>query len=147
MDAIPKFALEAITVQQCHEQLKIYLLAVVWRSRHEQEVAAEATEQLAEMVALGVLDFSSEVGGRHLVGLVADDEVPFSGFEFRLEVFVTRQVVEPSDQQVVVGEWIPASGRLDHVSVKDVEIELEFRPQLLLPLLHQAAGCHYETPF
>ena len=33
-------------------------------------------EQLAEAVALGVLDLAAEEGGRHLVRLVADDQVP-----------------------------------------------------------------------
>ena len=36
--AIAKFALEAVAVEQCHEELEVLFLAVVRRGRHQQEV-------------------------------------------------------------------------------------------------------------
>ena len=35
MDTIPKGTLKAVSIQQRHEKLKIFFLAVVWRCRHE----------------------------------------------------------------------------------------------------------------
>ena len=76
MHAVAEAALEAVAVEQRHEELEVLLLAVVRRGGHQQEVAGEGREQLAQLVALGVLDLAAEEGGRQLVGLVADDQVP-----------------------------------------------------------------------
>ena len=76
MDAVAEAALEAVAVEQRHEELEVLFLAVVRRGRHQQEVARERREELAEPVALGVLDLAAEEGGRHLVRLVADDRGP-----------------------------------------------------------------------
>jgi hypothetical protein len=76
VDAVAEPALEAVAVQQRHEELEVLFLAVVRRRRHQQEVPLSAREQLPELVALGVLDLAAEERGRHLVRLVADDQIP-----------------------------------------------------------------------
>jgi hypothetical protein len=48
-------------------------------------------------------------------------------------------VVEPTDQQVTLGERVADARRLDHVAGEDLEGQVELGPQLVLPLLHQAA--------
>ena len=58
------------------KELKVLFLAVVRRGGHQQEVARQRREQLAEPVALGVLDLAAEERGGQLVRFVADDEIP-----------------------------------------------------------------------
>ena len=90
VDAVAEPPLEAVAIQQGHEELEILFLAVVRRGRHQQEMPRERGEQLAQPVALGVLDLAAEVGGRHLVGFVADDQVPpaVRRLELLLHIFV-----------------------------------------------------------
>ena len=76
MNAVPEAALETIAIQKRHEELEVLLLPVVRRRGHQQEVARQRREKLPEPVALGVLHLAAEEGGGHLVGLVADDEIP-----------------------------------------------------------------------
>ena len=99
MDAVAELALEAVAVEQGHEELEVRLLAVVRRGGQEQEVPGQAGEKLAEAVALGVLDLVAEVGGAQLVGFVADDQVPVGLLELGLDVFVAAQLVEAADGQ------------------------------------------------
>ena len=91
--AVAEPALEAVAVEQRHEELEVLFLAVVRRRRHQQEVPGQRREQLPELVALGVLDLAAEEGGRHLVRFVADDEVPAAvgRLELRLHVLVARR--------------------------------------------------------
>ena len=44
--AVAEPALEAVAVEQRHEELEVLFLAVVRRRRHQQEVAGERREQL-----------------------------------------------------------------------------------------------------
>ena len=60
MNAVPKAALEPVAVDERHEELKIFLLPVVRRGRHQQEMAGEARKQLTQPVALRVLDLAAK---------------------------------------------------------------------------------------
>ena len=141
MDAFAKAALEAIRVQQPHEQLEVLLLAVMGRRGHEDEMAREPTGQGAELETLGVFDLLPEEARRHAVRLVTDDQIPRRrGFEPGLEVVVARQHVEARDEARPVRERVAGRGGLDLLAAQDVEREVELVRQLVLPLLHQAAG-------
>ena len=91
MDAVAELALEAVAVEERHEELEVLLLAVVRRRRHQQEVARELGEQLRQPVPLGVFDFAAEERRRELVRFVADDEVPpaIGRLQFLLHVLVS----------------------------------------------------------
>ena len=69
-------ALEAVAVEQREEELEVLLLAAVRGRGHQQEVAGDVAELLAELEALGLLELAAEVVGAHAVGLVDDHEVP-----------------------------------------------------------------------
>ena len=89
MDAVAELALEAVGVEQRHEELEVLLLAVVRRRGHQQEVAGERPSELAELVALGLLDLAAEEVRRHLVRLVARRPGPSRVWlELRLDVLV-----------------------------------------------------------
>ena len=110
MHAIAVASLEAVAIQQRHEQLKVGFLAVVRRCRHEQEMPGEGGEQLAEPVALGVFGFATEHGSRHFVRFVTDHQVPaaIGRLQLQLHVFIARELVESGDDQVGFEE--PVSG-------------------------------------
>ena len=142
MDAVAEAALEAVAVEQRHEELEVLLLAVVRRRGHQQEVAGQGREELAEPVALGVLDLAAEEGGRHLVGLVADHEVPaaIGRLELLLHVLVAGQLVEAGDDEVGLQEPVAGARGFELVVGEDLEGQLEPAVELVLPLLGQAAG-------
>ena len=78
VDAVAEPPLEAVAVEQRHEQLEVLFLAVVRRRRHQQQMPADLSELLPDLVALGVFDLAAEIGRRHAVGFIADDQVPFA---------------------------------------------------------------------
>ena len=41
MDAVPKTAFKTITIQKGHEELEVFLLSIVGRCGHEEEMARE----------------------------------------------------------------------------------------------------------
>ena len=148
VDAFAKAALEAIRVQQPHEQLEVLFLAVMGRRGHEDEMAREPAGQDAELETPSVFDLLPEEARRHAVRLVADDQVPHRrGFEPGLEVVVARQHVEPRDEARLVGERVAGRGGLDLLAAQDVEREVELVRQLVLPLLDQTAGRDDQAAF
>ena len=141
VDSLAVAALEAVAVEERHEELEVVLVPVVGRGGHEEEVSASFAERLAQPVALGELHFAAQVVGAHAVGLVADDEVPLrSGPELFLNVLVPRELIEAGDEQVLLLERVRRPRGLDHVAGEKVEVEIEFLVQLVLPLLGNAAG-------
>ncbi len=129
------------------EELEVLFLAVVRRGGHQQEVAREAREELAEPVALRVLHLAAEEGGGELVRLVADDEVVAAvrRAELLLHVLVARQLVEARDGEVVLEEPVAGAGGLELVVGQDLEGQMEAPVQLVLPLLGEAAGADDEA--
>jgi hypothetical protein len=57
---VAEAALEPIAIEQREEELEVLLLAVVGRGRHQEEVARQAGDELAEPVSLRVLDLAAE---------------------------------------------------------------------------------------
>ena len=123
MHAVAEAALEAIAIQKREEELEVLLLAVVRRGGHQQEVPCEAREQLAELVALRVLDLPAEEGGGELVRLVADDQVVAAvrRGELLLDVLVARELVEPGDGEIVLDEPVAGARGLELVVGQDLE--------------------------
>ena len=89
-----------------HEEVEVLGLARVRGRRHQQQVRRHLAETQAELVTLGLLDLTAEVVRRHLVGLVADDEVPVALRQLGHELLVAREVVEARDQQVLLEEGV-----------------------------------------
>ena len=63
VDAVTKLAFEPVAVEKRHEELEVFLFAVVRGGRHQEEVAREAGEETAQLVALRLLDLAAEEGG------------------------------------------------------------------------------------
>ena len=144
MNTVAKLAFEAVAVEQRQEELEVLFLAVVRRGGHQQEMAREPGEELAEPVALRVLDLAAEKRGRELVRLVADDEIVAAvrGAELLLHVFVARQLVEAGDAEVVFQKPIAGAGGLELVVGQDLERQMEAPMQFVLPLFDKAAGAN-----
>ena len=145
--AVAELALEAVAVEQGHEELEVFLFAVVGGGSHEEEVTGQVGEQLAEAVALGVAQLVAEVAGRHFVGFVADDQVPVAvaGLQFLLHFFVAREFVEAGDDEVGLEEPVAGAGGFELVVGKDFEGQLEAAVEFVLPLFGQRAGADDEA--
>ncbi len=79
VDALAKAAFKPIRIQQAHEQLKVSLLPIVGRGRHQQKIASLRAKKLAQLMALGLFNLPAKVGCSHAMRLVADDHVPLIG--------------------------------------------------------------------
>jgi len=136
MNPVAESALKTVAVEQCHEELKILFLAIVWRRRHQQEMARERREQLAEPVALGVLRLATEDGRRHLVCFVADHEVPATvrRLQFLLNVLVSRELVQASDDQIGFKEPVTGARGFKFVVGQNFKWQMETPVQFVLPL-------------
>ena len=147
VDPVAEAALETVAVEQRHEELEVLLLAVVRRRRHQQEVPREGREKLAEPVALGVLGLAAEDRGRHLVRLVADDEIPAAirRLELLLHVLVARELVETGDDQVGLQEPVAGARGFELVVGENLEGQMEAAVELVLPLLGEAARADDEA--
>ncbi len=111
------------------------------RGRHQQEVSGQRRQQLAQPVALGVFDFTAEHGGRHLVGFVADHQIPaaIGCLQLLLHVFVAREFVEAGDDEVGFQEPVAGACRFQLVVGQNLEGQMEAPIEFVLPLLGQAA--------
>ena len=138
--AVAELAVEAVCIQQRHEELEVLFLTVVGRGRHQQKVAGDGPQRLAKQEALGLVDLVAEVAGRELVGFVHDDQVPLREHELFLQVFGSRQLIDAGDQQVEVVEGVAAAGLLDLLTREQREREAELLEHFVLPLLDQRAG-------
>src|SRR5207248_3011506 len=104
------------------------------------EVSCQRSEQLPELVSLRVFDLSAEESGGHLVGLVADDQVPSAvgDLEFQLDIVVARQLIEPSDHQVRFKKPVAGPGCFKLVVGQNLKRQMEASIKLVLPLLGEA---------
>jgi len=148
VNSVAEAALEPVAVEQRHEELEIRLLAVMRGCRHQQKMSGQRREELPEPVALGVLELAAEHGGRHLVGLVADHEVPaaIGRLELLLHIFVARELVEAGDHQVGFQEPVSSAGCLELVIGQNLEREVKPAVELVLPLLGQAPRASDQAP-
>ena len=137
---------EAVAVEQGHEELEVGLLAVVRRGGQQQEMPGQRREQLAEPVALRVLDLVAEVGGAELVGFVADDQVPVGLLELGLGILVAAELVETANGQGVLAEPVAGSCGFERVIGHDLERQVEPAVEFVLPLLDEIAGANDQAP-
>ena len=79
--------------------------------------------------------------------LVHHHEVPPHLPQKCLHVLGARELVQPRDAQVVLGEGVARDGRLQEIIREDGEAQAEFAPQLVLPLLREVSGAHDEAAF
>lgn len=66
------------------------------------------------------------------MGLVDDHQIPLTRPYLLDQLVATGQMIEPSDQQIMTGERVTETGRLDRLAGQ----------QLVLSLRHQTAGRH-----
>ena len=137
MGTLAELAVEAVAVQQRHEELEVFFLAVVGCSRHQQVVAGKAAQELAQLESACLVDLVAEVVGRHLVGLVHHDQVPLGLRQQLLVLLVARELVQAGNQAVLLGKVVAAVALLLLFAAEKLEVQPEFLAQFVLPLLRQ----------
>ena len=142
--ALAELAVEAVAIQQRHEQLEVLFLAVVRRRSHQQEVAGDRAEQFGQLVALGLLDLAAGEAGRALVCLVDDDQVPVRRAQLLLQVVVACQLVQARDHPVGLGEGVAIGRQFLLLTTEQRELQTELVAQFVLPLPGQRARRHHQ---
>ena len=132
------FAGELVAVEEGEEGLEVLLLARVRGRGHEEEVTGPCAEELAELEALGLLEFAAEPVGAHPVGFVDDDQVPVAVLDLLEQGLVAGEVVHPGDEERVGIEDGLADGGVDELVGQDVEAQAELEEELVLPLVDEA---------
>ena len=93
---------------------------------HQQEVAGNTREEFAQFVTLCFPNFPTKERSGHLVGLIADDQIPISLLEFLLEVVITAEFIKSGNDQTHFGEGVAGAGRFDAVVGEDIEGKVKF---------------------
>ena len=140
-------ALEAVGVYQRKEQLEIFFLTIVRCSRQQQEITCNVGKQSAQQKAFCVFDLTAPDGSGHLVRLITNDQIPFGDFQFFLQFIAARQLVQPGNAQIDLGKNIAAYCGFHSVIGQDFKADVEFRIELVLPLLRQAARGNDQAAF
>ena len=140
MSAFAELAVEAVTVEQRHEELEVFFLAVVGRGRHQQVMACETAQELAQLKARGFINLVAKVVGRHLVGLVHHNQIPLGLGQQLLVFLVARELVQAGNQAVLFGKVVAAVALLLFFAAEQLEVQAELLAQFVLPLLCQGAG-------
>jgi hypothetical protein len=79
--------------------------------------AKSKRQEPAELVTPRLFDLPAEVGGRHAVSFVADDEVPLGrGGDLRLKLVGPGHHVETDDQPIALGNGVAAERGLNLVA-------------------------------
>ena len=103
---------------------------------------------MPQPVALRVLDLTAKERRRHLVGLVAHDEIPAAvrSLQLLLNVLVAGKLVQPRNDEMGFQEPVACTRRFELVVCQDVEGQLEPAVELILPLLRETAGTDDQAP-
>ena len=79
--------------------------------------------------------------------LIADDEIPVGDTQFFLNCFTPCELVQADDAEVRLRKHVARHSRLDAIIRQDLEMQVEFAIELILPLLGKAAGRDDHTAF
>ena len=79
------------------------------------------------------------------MGFVADDKIPVRSLQFFLNGFVTGQFVEPGDGQRRFVKGVARNGGFKTVIGEDIEAQMEFLEEFVLPLFRKTAGADDKT--
>ena len=140
MHAFAVASSKPVRVDECHEELKVLLFAIVGGGSDHKQVAGAPGDQLSQMVSLGVMNLASPDRSRHLVRLVHDHEVPVGLLDVLLQILIAAHLVQPGDDQGHFLQGIAGAGGGDTVVGQDLEGQLKSQEQFVLPLLGEVAG-------
>ena len=79
--------------------------------------------------------------------LIADDEIPVCDTQFFLNRFTPCELVQADDAEVRLRKHVARHCRLDAIVRQDLEMQVEFAIELVLPLLGKAARRDDHTAF
>ena len=71
--------------------------------------------------------------------LITDDEIPVGDAQFFLNRFIPCELVEADDAEVRLRKHVARHSRLDAIVRQDLEMQVEFAIELVLPLFGEAA--------
>ena len=138
---VAEAAFKAVAIQQGHEELEIFLFAVVRRGRHQQEMPCQGRKYLAEFIPFRVLDLAAEDGRSDFVRFIADDQIPAAVWhlEFLLYIFIAGEFIQPGNHQIILKEPVTGSGSFEFIIRENLKGQMEAPVEFILLLFGQAA--------
>ena len=100
------------------------------------------TKNFAKFETFRLVQPVSVTTSRHLVRLIDDHKIPIRLRQFRREFLGAGQLINASDEHVLLEERVPGTRFLNGSARHDVETQTELLPKLVLPLLDQASRRH-----
>jgi len=99
----------------------------MWGGSHKQEISSQTGEKLTKAISFGILSFATPESRRHFVGLITNNQVPFSirGFKFFLDSFVSGEFIKSGNYQVRFKESVLGARGLKFVIRQDIKMEME----------------------
>ena len=143
--ASPACTLKSVRVNQRHEELKVFLFTIMGSGSKQKEMACNAGKQAAQLIALGVFDLPAPHGSGHLVGFIADDQVPIGNLQLFLQLSISCELVQTGNAEVHFGEDIAGDCGFQTVTRENLKSQMKLLKELILPLLGQITGGNNQT--
>ena len=122
------------------------MVALMGRSREQNQVAAVALQHFGQLVVLGLRDLAAAPVSGQMMGLVEHDQIPGGASCNRFMRGRIFKRVDAGDQPVVLGECVrfPVS----HVAfaAEDLEVEVEDFVEFPVPVVDQPGRDHHQHP-
>ncbi len=116
-------------------------------SGHQEKVPGEGSEQAPQLEPLGFIDLGPIPLGGKLVGFVDDHEIPGGAdLKFLMQLFPSRQLVQTSDEEILLIERVPGMRSFLHLPGEDIKGEPELFEEFFFPLFDQTAGSDDKHP-
>src|SRR5215469_16335017 len=119
----------------------------MWCRGQQKEVPSKRREKLTQFVPFGVFHLATKKRGRHLVGFIANYQVPATvgRLQFELNVFVTRELVQAGNNEVRFEEPVSGACCFQLVVREDFKWQMKALVQFILPLLGEAARAYNQA--
>lgn len=85
------------------------VLVTVDSKDKQKEMACNAGKQAAQLIALGVFDLPAPHGSGHLVGFIADDQVPIGNLKLFLQLSISCELSRRAMQKFTSVKILPVT--------------------------------------
>ena len=92
----------------------------------QKQGLAITDEQLAELEALRVFHFSAPDSSRHLMSLIAHNQIPLRYLQFFLKLLISCKLIQTADAEIHLVKDIARYSRFHSVVCQDLKCKVEF---------------------
>jgi len=134
----------SVRIQQLCQHPELEVVALVRRSRQQQQVARMVLQRLGQLVVLGLSDLAAGAVGGQVVGFVEHHQIPTRRIQQTLDTRRALQGVDAGDQAVVLGEGIGLAVGDVALRAEHLEVEVEDLIEFAVPVVHEPGRHHHQ---